>query len=90
MSYGYRLLANAIIQQAAMDYRRALCAKRGKKTSEVMELERFFASETFILYNDKVDGPKLASLIRKECEECNYDMKTINESIRGKRRCQNN
>ena len=89
MSYGYRLLANAIIQQAAMDYRRALCESKGKRTYEVRDLERFFASETFVLYNDKVDGPKLASLIRKECEEYNYDMKAINESIRGKSRCQN-
>ncbi len=65
---GYELLANAVIAQAAEDYRKALI-KQKKYNTQVEELERFF------------NGTEL--LIKKlhtEVIENHYDLKSIKRS----------
>ena len=68
---GYQLLANAIIEQAAKDYRKALCAiqlngnnwsARASKT----HLENFFHSEWFGTLTN-VNGAMLVSKLKEEC-----------------------
>ena len=66
MTDPYENLANAIIIQAAKDYRHALKApgKPGNvKTME--ECERFFQSQLFRLLTD-IDGEALVEELRKE------------------------
>ena len=67
---GYQALANAIVEQAAKDYRAALKALRrhpDSKTSmeKAMELEQFFHSGWYSILTD-VDPDYLISKLRKE------------------------
>lgn len=68
---GYQLLANAIIEQAAKDYRKALCAiqinenNRSARASKT-HLEKFFLSEWFRTLTD-VNGTVLISKMKEEC-----------------------
>lgn len=83
---GYQLLANAVVEQAAYDYRRALVAqhngdvkKRLKATKEIRELKRFFLGSHIKLYT-KLDGRKLMEAIKAEVIEFNYDLKALEDS----------
>lgn len=62
---GYKELANAIILQAAKDYRKALKHdERGRKR----EIERFFRSEYFTVLTN-VSGEMLIQKLRAEVKE---------------------
>lgn len=80
---GWQALANAVVVQAANDYRAALRTMKrrpillGKKGGEstllqaeyrIRECEGFFYSERFSLYTS-VSGPFIATEIRKEIEQ---------------------
>ena len=68
---GYQLLANAIIEQAAKDYRKALCAiqingnNRSAQASK-NHLEKFFLSEWFGSLTN-ANGAVLISKMKEEC-----------------------
>ena len=67
---GYEALANAIIIQAAKDFRAAYKRMKrvpndGRAQEEVREITKFFCSQWFEMLSD-VDGP---SLLRKMKEE---------------------
>ena len=67
----YQSLANAIIEQAAFDYRKALkeIKKYGKSEETVgtkRECERFFRSDWFDVLSE-LDGIYLMKKIIKEC-----------------------
>ena len=68
----YRDLANAIVIQAAKDYRRALKHLRNtdKPSAEkgiIIECEQFFRSDYFKILT-KLDGKRLISMIKEECK----------------------
>ena len=68
---GYQLLANAIIEQAAKDYRKALCAiqiNENNRSAQASKnhLEKFFLSEWFRTLTD-VNGTVLISKLKEEC-----------------------
>lgn len=81
-------LFNAVVEQAADDYRVVLCKTRGRSTEELSkdlkeeleELENFFAGD--IRCFTKLDGETLAEAIRKEVIECNYDLNAIRNKHR--------
>ena len=69
---GYQALANAIISQAAKDFRAAY--KRMKRfpndaraQDEVREITKFFCSQWFEMLSD-VDGPTLLRKIKDEID----------------------
>ncbi len=63
---GYERLANAIVVQAAKDYRSAIKGKRTKaKTAEVKEIEEFFLSDWFTTLTD-VDGRVILKKLQEE------------------------
>ena len=67
----YRELGNAVVKQAADDYRKALrgVGYNGKKPENVIkEVERFFRSHYFELFT-KIDGEYLIERLKKEHEE---------------------
>ena len=69
---GYEALANAIIIQAAKDFRAAY--KRMKRfpndaraQDEVREITKFFCSQSFVMLSD-VDGPTLLKKMKDEID----------------------
>lgn len=79
---GYQLLANAVVEQAAEDYRRALVDAHDGidgADKEVASLERWFAGNIIKLYT-RLDGVALMQTIRAEVIEFNYDLKALHES----------
>lgn len=87
---GYQLLANAVVEQAAEDYRSALVmqhvlSRNGTDediehyNKEVNKLERWFAGPVCALYT-KLDGVTLARKIKAEVIEFNYDLEAIRKS----------
>lgn len=76
---GYQLLANAIIEQAANDYRVALVAQHdgiGTSDGTVKKLENWFAGPEFRLYS-KLDGAWIARRIKAELQKFNYDLDAV-------------
>ncbi len=78
----YRELANAVVVQAAVDYRNALRQlKRNPTYKKAVKLrrdcERFFRSEWFQLLSG-ADGNALMDILKKEAEE--NDGKGVSES----------
>ena len=73
---GLELLTQAIIVQASDDYREALCIN---DVREIKKIERFFRSNYYKLMTD-LPGETLIEMLKKECEEYNYDLKAITES----------
>lgn len=73
------LLANAIVERAADDYRKALCKLREIQI-ELEDLERFFTGEDVACYTN-LDGNMILDGIRKQCEEFNYSYKAIKKSL---------
>lgn len=82
---GYKSLANAVVEQAAKDYEKALIADHLCSTkesrAEVKVIERFFKSDRFLLFT-KIDGVTLMNRIEKQLIEYDYDLKALN-SARG-------
>ena len=63
---GYDELANAIIVQAAKDYRKAYVGKRSKtKTNEIKGIEKFFLSEWFTTLTS-ADGKSILQKLQEE------------------------
>lgn len=80
----YYSFLNAVVKQAADDYRVALIREHdGYKETDndmrVHNIERFFKSEQFNKFT-KLDGRELMEAIKTEVIECNYDMQTIKKS----------
>lgn len=80
----YYLLFNAVVEQAANDYREALIREHvgyeeTNNDMKVRNIERFFKSPEFKTFT-KLDGQKLMDAIKAEVIKCNYDMETIKES----------
>lgn len=75
---GYELLANAVISQAAEDYRKALI-KQKKCNIQVEELERFFTGETFNEFTN-LDGTELMKKLHTEVIENDYNFNSIKRS----------
>ena len=70
---GWQALANAIVAQAAKDYRAALCVLKKNREDRnamaaAMEVEDFFRSDGYQLLTD-VDGDYLIERLRKEAAE---------------------
>lgn len=92
MLHNVELLFNAVVEQAAHDYRVALIEQHenaydpegdeyNKATAEVAELERFFTGDGITAYT-KLDGMLLMNKLKQEVIEYNYDLKAINKSHR--------
>ena len=69
---GYQALANAIIIQAAKDFKAAYKRMKrfpddGHAQDEVREITRFFCSQWFEMLSD-VDGPTLLKKIKEEID----------------------
>ena len=68
MTNPYEILANAIIIQAAKDYRSALkAAEKPGNAKTVKECERFFRSEWYRTLT-AVDGEMIVMKLREEAE----------------------
>ena len=67
---GYEALANAIIVQAADDYRKALVGSCNDHTRSIRSLERFFRSDWFKTLTT-VDGEYIMQKIRDEVKRKN-------------------
>lgn len=88
---GYDLLANAVVEQAATDYTKALCATRGKTIwpkdyrkrlqieRTIESCERFFLGDDIKLYTT-LDGKSLMTKLQQEAEQYNYNYKKIIKS----------
>lgn len=76
---GYELLGNAIVLQAAKDYRIALRTQHlnpndKKNNIEVTRLEKFFSGEYFKTLTS-LDGPELADKIKSDLIANDYKIK---------------
>lgn len=80
ITFCYRLLANAIVVQAAKDYEKALVADHLLSTKETQrdlrEVERFFGGELISLFT-KIDGVALMHRIKRQVIEFKYDLKAL-------------
>lgn len=90
MVHNVELLANAVVAQAAHDYRVALIEQHDnvydpegddykKWTKKVDELERFFTGGDINAWT-KLDGVALMGRLKKEVINYNYDLKAITKS----------
>ena len=75
---GYQMLGNAVVCQAARDYRKALRAlhfnpndKKAKK--EVHDIEEFFNGDGIKIFT-RVNGVRLAEAIKRVLIENNYEI----------------
>lgn len=89
----YQLLANAIVAQAAEDYRGALVMQHvlsmngtdediERYNKEVENFERWFAGPVCAVYT-KLDGVDLARRIKADVIKFNYDLEVIKKSYNG-------
>lgn len=79
---GYQLLGNAIVKQAAYDYRKCLRElnlnpndRRAKRA--IRDLEDFFCNPDRIGMCTNLNGKQLMLDIRKDAEERNYSLSGI-------------
>lgn len=85
----FKLLGNAVVMQAASDYRVALVNQHvyeledeeeyNKWTNKVDELERFFAGDGIKSYT-MLNGTMLMNRLKREVILHNYDLKAIRKS----------
>lgn len=66
----YEAVANAVVEQAAEDYRKALCQQK-KIEDRIKELREFFEGDDICLYTN-LDGPTLMHRIEDNVKACNY------------------
>lgn len=77
---GYELLGNAIVLQAAKDYRIALRTQhlnpndKKKNNIEITKLEKFFSGEYFKTLTS-LDGPELADKIKRDLIANDYHIR---------------
>lgn len=87
--YNEDLLAIAIVEQALVDYRKALCkffnTGDDKAWFTIQECERWFEGE-HIKTLTKLDGKKLMTMVQEQCKEFNYDIKAIRDYLRDGRK----
>ena len=84
----YENLANAVVEQVARDYRRAICRYHNAKTEEGRKrykdemdiLERWFTGDDIKVYT-RLDGTALMNGIKQQCAENNYDLTKIRRSL---------
>lgn len=90
----YRLLADAVIIQAANDYRKCLCKEHELKSknelsgpeiielkkieSEIKDLKRFFLGEDILLYTN-LSGRMIMDRLTQEVIEFNYDISMLDK-----------
>ena len=73
----FQKLCDAIVIQAADDYRKLLCKKHNSKNQDsridgaIKELEKFFCGDLITLYT-RVDGKFLMKSLQMEMEKSNY------------------
>lgn len=80
----YELLLNAVVKQAADDYRVALIRQHiGYKETDpamrISSIERFFKSPEFSTFT-KLDGRELIHAIKAEVINSNYDIEKLREN----------
>lgn len=84
INYNEELLASAIVEQAAIDYRKALCKYFKTRDTEALDTiencERWFRGD-YIKTLTAIDGNKLIDGIRQQCREFNYDIDEIKKSL---------
>lgn len=79
---GNELMANAVVEQAADDYRKALAkqhelkVKLAKANDAIAELEEFFLGADIQLYTN-LDGRYLKERIEDEMARYGYDYKAV-------------
>lgn len=66
----YEAVGNAVVEQAAEDYRKALIQQK-KIEDRIKELRRFFEGDDIRLYTN-LDGPTLAHQIEDNVKTCKY------------------
>lgn len=87
----YQLLSNAIVAQAAYDYRQALCEQHSahedqnqmdikKWDSEVLSLERFFTRDGIMVYTD-LDGRALMNRLKRDVIRHKYNFKAVIKEV---------
>ena len=89
----YQELANAIVEQAVKDYRKALVRQyEGRNGSEatvkklnekVKELEAWFQGPDYCMFTS-IDGTWLMRAVKAEVVKFNYDLKALEESHKAK------
>lgn len=95
IAYNFQLLGNAVVEQAANDYRTALCEQynaygSGKEyelkkwTDEVKSIEKFFCGQGIMAFSE-VNGPTLMKRLQKEVESFNHDIHAIRKELQRKR-----
>ena len=78
----YQLLKNAIVAQAAKDYRVALVEQHNgsfRHESTLTAIERFFTGPEFAGYTT-LDGQALLDEIKQQVIDCDYDLSKIEET----------
>ena len=81
---GYALLANAVIEQAAKDYVKALRNSGGEDTDESQALEDWFVGETFTKLTE-IDGLHLLKRVRQESESRGFKLRKAKRFVAGRR-----
>lgn len=78
------LLLNAVVEQAADDYREALCrwhqTGREEYRDDVERLERWFSGKEIMQFT-RLDGEALMRGIERQCFDFNYDIKAIKKAL---------
>ena len=73
---GMERLCNAIIIQAAKDYRNALCGIGEDPEKMHSDCARFFKGNVIAMYT-KLDGPTLMKKLYDEVKDCDFDSKLV-------------
>lgn len=94
-AYNFMLLGNAVVEQAATDYRVALCeahqawelgreyqAKRWE--DEIAMIEKFFCGQGIMAYSE-IDGRALMERLQKEVRDFKYDIHALRKELSRKR-----
>lgn len=81
---GYALLANAVIEQAAKDYVKALRNSGGEDTDETQTLEDWFFGDAFTKLTE-VDGVYLLQRVRQESESRGFKLMKAKRFVAGRR-----
>lgn len=84
MADNLELLLNAVVEQAADDYREALCRwhQTGSEMDrdEVERLERWFTGREINRFTT-LDGEALMRGIERQCFDFNYDLNAIKKTL---------
>lgn len=95
ITYNFQLLGNAVVEQAANDYRTALCEEHQawitgreyeakKWGDEIKALEKFFCGEGIMAFSD-INGPVLMKRLYAEVKKFKYDIHVLRKELQRKR-----